>query len=121
MEGPYYQNDEPRNCQDGCFRQSWVDADNASNRLGNEVYSIVLQGIQADWYEKKGRPWHVAAVISKNVENGELEASRYALLFRYIPRFLHTLNICHDKGGGGGGRDVSAFSVQGIYSQLLVN
>jgi hypothetical protein len=28
---------------------------------------------QADWYGKKGRPWHVAAVISKNGENGELE------------------------------------------------
>ena len=28
---------------------------------------------QADWFGKKGRPCHVAAVISKNGENGELE------------------------------------------------
>lgn len=28
---------------------------------------------QAEWYGKKGRPWHVSAVISKNDKSGELE------------------------------------------------
>ena len=73
---------------------------------------------QADWYGKKGRPWHVAAVISKNVENGELEVSRYVLLFHYIPPFPSYFKHLSRWGRG---RGVSACSVQGMHSQLLVN
>ena len=71
---------------------------------------------QADWYGKKGRPWHVGAVISKNVENGELEVSRYKLCFIIVSRFLHTLNICHDgKGEGQGHLDILLYRAYTYY------
>ena len=85
---------------------------------------------QADCYGKKGpRPWHVAAVISKNVENGELEVSRYVLLFHYIPPLPSYFKHLSRWGGGGGGAGAGAsrhalyraYTVQGIHSQLLVN